>query len=218
LIAEKNFSFVAVEGDWPDCYRLNRYIKNYSEGGKSAFDVLHSFNRWPTWMWANWEIVALAEWLRGHNAELPEAKKVGFYGLDVYSLWDSLDAVLRYLERQDGSALEAARRAFRCFEPYEEDVQEYARATVGFVPGSCEAEVVQMLSALRRERGHGSHGMRELRVRLHARQESRAALDLRLGGSNRRLGGSGRLFRSGSRPSGLDAAAGLVRRCRAPWP
>src|SRR5688572_29127130 len=59
LIEQKNFSFIAVEGDWPDCYRLNRYIKNYPDGGESAFKVLHEFNRWPTWMWANWEIVAL---------------------------------------------------------------------------------------------------------------------------------------------------------------
>src|SRR5438034_11251287 len=60
LIEEKGFSFIAVEGDWPDCYRLNRFVKNYSDSGKNAFGVLHTFNRWPTWMWANWEIVALA--------------------------------------------------------------------------------------------------------------------------------------------------------------
>lgn len=61
LIEKKGFSFIAVEGDWPDCYRLNRYIKNYPDSGKTAEDVLHSFNRWPTWMWANWETLALAE-------------------------------------------------------------------------------------------------------------------------------------------------------------
>src|ERR1035437_7093915 len=85
LILEKDFSFIAVEGDWPDCYRLNRYVKNYPDSGKNAFDVLHEFNRWPTWMWANWEIVALAEWLREHNKKLPLEKRVGFYGLDVRS-------------------------------------------------------------------------------------------------------------------------------------
>lgn len=161
LIQEKGFSFIAVEGDWPDCYRINRYVKGYSDSGESGREVLHAFDRWPTWMWANWEIVALAEWLRAHNEDLPEAKKVGFYGLDVYSLWDSLGAVLRYLERQDGSALDAARRAFRCFEPYEENVQEYARATVGFVPASCETEVIQMLSALRREAPNAQQDGRE---------------------------------------------------------
>lgn len=95
LIEQKGFSFIAVEGDWPDCYRLDRYVKNYVDAGKSAYDVLHAFNRWPTWMWANWEIVALAEWLRKHNEKLPKNRKAGFYGLDVYSLWESLEAIIK---------------------------------------------------------------------------------------------------------------------------
>src|SRR5579885_1198016 len=66
LIREKGFSFLAVEGDWPDCYRVNRYVKGYRDAGNSAREVLHAFERWPTWMWANEEVVALAEWLRGH--------------------------------------------------------------------------------------------------------------------------------------------------------
>lgn len=70
LILEKGFSFIAVEGDWPDCYRINRYIKGYDMEEKTANDVLKKFNRWPTWMWANWEIVALTEWLRAHNEGL----------------------------------------------------------------------------------------------------------------------------------------------------
>src|ERR1043166_533901 len=70
LVAEKGFSMIAVEGDWPDCYRLNRYIKGYPDSGESAKDVLNEFNRWPTWMWANWEVVALTEWLRKHNDKL----------------------------------------------------------------------------------------------------------------------------------------------------
>src|SRR5262249_28599343 len=67
LIREKGFSFIAVEGDWPDCYRVNRYVKGQPDAGDSAREVLHAFERWPTWMWANEEIVALAEWLRRHN-------------------------------------------------------------------------------------------------------------------------------------------------------
>jgi erythromycin esterase len=151
LIQERGFSFIAVEGDWPDCYRVNRYVKGYSDAGATAPEVLHAFERWPTWMWANWEIVALAEWLRKHNAALPEERKVGFYGLDVYSLWESMDAVLRYLDRTDGEAARAARRAFQCFEPYQEDVQKYARATVGWMPKTCEQEAVAMLAALRQQ-------------------------------------------------------------------
>lgn len=151
LIREKGFSFIAVEGDWPECYRVNRYVKGYPGAGANAHEVLPAFERWPTWMWANWEIVALAEWLREHNAGRSEEERVGFYGLDVYSLWASLDAVLRYLERVDGKALEAARRAYRCFEPYGEDVQEYARAALSFVPTSCEREAAAILASLRRE-------------------------------------------------------------------
>ncbi len=149
LIEEKGFSFLAVEGDWPDCYRVNRYIKNYPDSGESARDVLHAFERWPTWMWANAEIVELTEWLRRHNVDLPEAKRIGFYGLDVYSLWDSLYQVLGYLGKHAPSVLPAARRAFQCFEPYGEDVQEYARAT-SWIDASCEEDVVSLLAELRR--------------------------------------------------------------------
>ena len=67
LIKEKGFSFIAVEGDWPDCYEVNRYIKGYLDSGKNAYDVLNSFNRWPTWMWANKEMVELVEWLKLNN-------------------------------------------------------------------------------------------------------------------------------------------------------
>src|SRR5205085_11732435 len=151
LIQEKGFNFIAVEGDWPDCYEVNRFIKGWRDSGETARNVLQEFDRWPTWMWANWEIVALAEWLRKHNRQLADEKKVGFYGLDVYSLWDSLAAVLKYLERRDGSAMEAARKAFQCFEPYNQDVQEYARATVSFLPESCHDEATSMLAELRRQ-------------------------------------------------------------------
>src|SRR6266700_3472849 len=99
LIQEKGFSFIAVEGDWPDCFQVNRYVQGRPDVGGNAQAVLRGFTRWPTWMWGNWELVALAEWLRRHNASRPEQSRVGFYGLDVYSLWESLDAVLRYLER-----------------------------------------------------------------------------------------------------------------------
>ena len=148
LIREKGFSFIAVEGDWPDCYEVNRYVKGYPGSGGSAREALGVFERWPTWMWANEEIASLVEWIRRHNDGLQEGEKVGFYGLDVYSLWESMQSVIEYLERVDPDALPAARRAYKCFEPYGEDVQEYARATA-FVSESCEDEAVQMLSELR---------------------------------------------------------------------
>jgi erythromycin esterase-like protein len=101
-------------------------------------------------MWANLEVSGFAEWLRAHNKSRSSYRKVGFYGLDVYSLWDSLYAVLGYLRKSDPSLLPAAHRALVCFQPYGEDVQRYARAA-SLVPTSCEDEVVDLLTALRKK-------------------------------------------------------------------
>lgn len=148
LIEEKGFNFVAVEGDWPDCYRVNRFIKGYDINSKSAYQVLHAFNRWPTWMWANWEIVALADWLKENNSSLPANKKTGFYGLDVYSLWESMESIMQYLKKTDPNALKIAEEAFNCFEPYrDEEGSSYARASQ-FVPELCENEVVDLLKQI----------------------------------------------------------------------
>jgi erythromycin esterase-like protein len=151
LIEEKGFNFIAVEGDWPDCYRLNRFVKGYDVENKSALKVLQQFNRWPTWMWANWEIVALADWLQKHNSGLPANKKAGFYGLDVYSLWESMASIMQYLKKTDPSALKVAEEAFQCFEPYRRDEgQSYARASQ-FVPELCETEVVDLLKEIQKK-------------------------------------------------------------------
>jgi erythromycin esterase-like protein len=150
LIEERGFSFVSVEGDWPDCYRVNRYVKWRPDTGNSAYDVLHAFERWPTWMWANRDVVAFATWLRSYNERLSEERQVGFYGLDVYSLFESMAEVVQYLDRIDPEAARTARRAYSCFDPYAEDVQEYARATA-LVPTSCEDEAISILAALRRK-------------------------------------------------------------------
>jgi erythromycin esterase len=149
LVRERGFSFIAVEGDWPDCYRVNRFVRGFPDSGRDARQVLGTFTRWPTWMWANEEVVALVEWLRRHNERIRDDAKVGFYGLDVYSLWDSMDAVVRYLQRIDPEAARAARTAYGCFDPYGEDAQDYARAT-RLVPTSCEDETVAILLRLRR--------------------------------------------------------------------
>jgi len=153
LIKEKGFSFIAVEGDWPDCFKVNKYIKGFFDLNKDAFDVLHSFNRWPTWMWANKEMVELVEWLKKHNdnVDINMQNKVGFYGLDLYSLWESMEEIIRYLDKMDPSVLRDAIKAYNCFEPYNKEVEAYARAT-SFVPKNCEEEVIEMLTALRNNR------------------------------------------------------------------
>ncbi|HEY0677863.1 MAG TPA: erythromycin esterase family protein, partial [Chitinophagaceae bacterium] len=151
LIEEKGFNFIAVEGDWPDCYRLNRFVKGYDTNNKSAFHVLHAFNRWPTWMWANWEIIALADWMQQHNVGLPANKRVGFYGLDVYSLWESMDSIMQYLKNTDPAALKIAEEAFHCFEPYRKDEgRSYAQATL-LVPEVCQNEVIRLLTEIQRK-------------------------------------------------------------------
>ena len=157
LILERDFSLIAVEGDWPDCYRINRFVKGYADAGESAEDVLRGFDRWPTWMWANREVEELTEWLHQHNAGVPDDQRVGFYGLDVYSLWDSLYQVLGYLSKNMPESLPAARKAFQCFEPYGEDVQDYARAT-RWIDASCEDEVIGMLQELSGKLAQGRDG------------------------------------------------------------
>ena len=148
LIEEKDFNFIAVEGDWPDCYRINRYIKNYKKAGETSKEVLQEFKRWPTWMWANWEIMELMDWLKQYNSTVPLNKKIGFYGLDVYSLWESMQAIISYLDRVDKKALKIAKEAFECFEPYQKDEgRSYARASQ-FVPEICKDEVLNLLKEI----------------------------------------------------------------------
>jgi erythromycin esterase len=151
LIEDHGFSFITVEGDWPDCYRINRYVKGYSDAGKDAFSVLQKFNRWPTWMWANWEIHALVEWLRAHNKNRAINEKAGFFGLDVYSLWESFSAIIEYLRKEDPSTMQVAMKALKCFEPFSDDEgSSYARATF-MVPPICEDDVVNLLTQIRRK-------------------------------------------------------------------
>jgi erythromycin esterase-like protein len=149
LIQEKGFSFVGVEGDWPDCYRLNRYAKGYENSGQDIYSVLNQFNRWPTWMWANWEIASFIDWLKVHNEGLSKNKKVGFYGLDVYSFRESMQSIITYLEKNDPEALKSAKKVIQCFEPYGNDEgQAYARASA-FVPELCEKDVLHLLTEIR---------------------------------------------------------------------
>ncbi len=150
LIQEKGFSFVGVEGDWPDCYRLNRYAKGYYNAGTDIYTLMNEFKRWPTWMWANWETAAFIEWLKKHNTKLPLEKKIGFYGLDVYSFNESMNSIINYLEKNDPASLEVAKTAIACFEPYWKDEgQTYARASA-FIPKLCEEEILDLLIEIRK--------------------------------------------------------------------
>jgi erythromycin esterase len=147
LITEKGFRFIAVEGDWPDCYRINRYVKGYADAGTDIQAILKTFDRWPTWMWANWEVAALAEWLREFNSDRPLEERVGFYGLDVYSLWDSMKAMMDYLQKEDQQAAESVGKAISCFEPFNEDEHLYARYSLN--NHHCRDEVLALLKEIR---------------------------------------------------------------------
>ena len=148
LIEEQRFNWIGVEGDWPDCWRINRWVRGHEDQDLDARGVLSRFERWPTWMWANTEVADFLDWLREHNATRSEANRVGFYGLDVYSLWDSLRRIIEWLEANAPDAVPAAMRAWQCFVPYDEDPHEYAWST-RLVPTSCEPEVVTLLAAVR---------------------------------------------------------------------
>ena len=148
LIREKGFTAVAVEADWPDAYRVNRYVRGESNDADAA-EALSGFRRFPTWMWRNADVLDFVGWLRAHNDGMPPEKKVGFYGLDLYSLHASMGAVLGYLDKVDPEAARRARYRYACFDHFGEDTQAYGyAATVGMTPG-CEDEVVRQLVEMR---------------------------------------------------------------------
>ena len=150
LIERFGFNAVAVEADWPDAYRVNRYVRG-SSADASASEALGGFVRFPAWMWRNTDVRAFAEWLRARNDTLRvPAERAGFYGLDLYSLYASIDAVLHYLDRIDPAAAKRARDHYACFDRFGRDSERYAYA-VGFGGSlSCEDEVVAELAGMRR--------------------------------------------------------------------
>ena len=151
LIKEKDFTAIAVEADWPDAFRVNRYVRGLSDD-RSADEALSGFKRFPTWMWRNTVVVDFVEWLRDYNSSLPtNAAKVGFYGLDLYSLYTSIEAVLGYLNKIDPAAAKRARYRYSCFEHFAEDTQAYGYAANFGLTESCEREVIQQLIELRRQ-------------------------------------------------------------------
>lgn len=148
LIAEKGFNAVAVEADWPDAYRMNLYVRGQG-GDRDAIDSLEGFQRFPTWMWRNADVLDFIGWLRNYNDHHP-SQKAGFYGLDLYSLHASIRAVLDYLDKVDPDAAERARNRYACFEHFGEDTQAYGYATGIGISRSCEDEVVNQWLEIRR--------------------------------------------------------------------
>ena len=158
LIEEKGFNAVAVEADWPDAYRVNCYAR-----GASADHALSDFERFPSWMWRNHTVADFVDWLRQRNQT--KASKIGFYGLDLYSLHASIEAVTRYLDRADPDAATRARKRYACFERFGENTQQYGLYTSLGLSSSCEDDAVAQLVELQK------------RVANNAAQDDRVARD-----------------------------------------
>jgi len=150
LIAEKGFTVLAIEADWPDAYRVHQYIRG-ATNDSDADQALSGFRRFPTWMWRNTVVLEFVEWLREFNAKLdPKNAPAGFYGMDLYSLHASIDAVLNYLNKVDPEAATRARRRYSCFEHFSQEPQEYGYAATAGIIESCEDEVVAQLTEIQR--------------------------------------------------------------------
>jgi erythromycin esterase-like protein/predicted phosphoribosyltransferase len=151
LIAEKGFTAVAVEADWPDAYRVNRYVRGAS-ADEDSVDALGGFERFPAWMWRNADVLDFVGWLRAHNETKPSGTRAGFYGLDLYSLRASMEAVVAYLDKVDHEAARRARARYACFDRFGHEMQEYGYASSAGLTATCEREVVSQLVELHRLR------------------------------------------------------------------
>ena len=153
LIERHGFTIVAAEADWPDAATIDRIVRHKtSQVNAGAF-----FDRFPTWMWKNEDVLAFVGWLRDHNGTLPADRRAGFYGLDLYNLNGSIRAVIDYLDRVDPQAARIARERYGCIMPFSEDPAVYGRLALTEGYARCEAAVARMLADLfAKEREHGS--------------------------------------------------------------
>jgi erythromycin esterase-like protein len=179
LIEERAVSAVAVEADWPDAFRVNRYLRGHGED-RTAEEALRGFRRFPAWMWRNRDVLEFVAWLKAHNRQVaPGQPQVGFYGLDLYSLHTSIEAVLRYLDRVDPMAAARARYRYSCFDHFGEDTQAYGHAAIFGLSPSCEREILGQLRELQLRAGEyarrdGPLAEDEL---FHAQQNARLVSD-----------------------------------------
>ena len=153
LVRERGFTAVVAEADWPDAWRVNRYVRGFDDDG-DATDALAGFNRFPQWMWRNAAVLDFVGWLRQHNEGLRDGRRrCGFYGMDLYSLHGSIRAVLEFLDKTDPEAAKRARYRYACFEHFGEDPQAYGYAASFDLESSCMDKVVQQLVEMRGKAG-----------------------------------------------------------------
>ncbi|MFP4241414.1 MAG: erythromycin esterase family protein [Chitinispirillaceae bacterium] len=147
LLEEKGFAAVAVEADWPDAYRVNRYVRGLGDD-PDPFKSLNDFKRFPRWMWRNTEVVEFITYLRNFNLNKNQEEMAGFYGLDLYSLYASIDKVIDYLDDVDPEAARKARQRYSCFEQYGPEAETYGMA-MSYVTDDCRREAAAQLEELR---------------------------------------------------------------------
>ena len=148
LIKEKGFSFIAVEGDWSACYEVNRYVKGLPGAKEDARGALSVFGRWPQWMWNNQETADLIEWMRSYNAELPPQERVGFYGIDLYAMFESIENVLAFFATTDPASSNKVQSYYACLLAYKNDPHAYT-AAVYEGKTDCGKNVAEVISLLR---------------------------------------------------------------------
>lgn len=149
LIAECGFSAVCIEGDWPAAYRINRFVRGTGDDTE-AVESLAEFKRFPAWMWRNAEVLDFISWLREYNDSVGRERKAGFYGLDLYSLYESIDAVIAYLQRVDPNAAQRAKERYACLERFEEEPQAYSYSMFAGLQESCRNDVLAELLDIQR--------------------------------------------------------------------
>lgn len=153
LIEQKKIDFVAIEADWPDAYRIHDFVTHKQREEPHNWET---FSRFPTWMWRNQEVLDFIHWLRDFNLARPREQRVGFYGLDLYSMFTSIHRVLHYLKRVDPVAAEVARQRYGCLTPWQQDPATYGRAALTGHYRSCEKDVVEMLRDLAARRAEAA--------------------------------------------------------------
>ena len=178
LIAEQGCTAVAAEADWPDAYRVNRFVRGASDDVDPG-EALTDFRRFPSWMWRNTDVLDFVGWLRDWNDGLPEgAPKVGFYGLDLDSLHASMEAVVAYLDDVEPDAAQRARARYACFDHFGNDPSRYAYSTGSGRAESCEDDVVAELRELQRLAAEAaSRDGRDLGDHFYAEQNARLVVD-----------------------------------------
>lgn len=170
LIERGMVGAVALESDWPDAFRVNRYVRGAGDDG-SAEEALREYTRFPRWMWRNVVVLEFVEWLRTFNAQRPEEERTGIYGLDLYALYQSVDAVVRYLAGIDPDAAARAATRYGCYELYGKEPQNYGLASSFGVSRDCEEEAIAQVEELRR------NAMRYLERRGHAGADEQFAAE-----------------------------------------